>query len=119
MRNPNFTLINGVSSGASATSSAIDASQIYGISAQAVFTDITSTGTVKFQGSNDPCAYGNVAADFTPTNWSDVLNGSVAVTAGGVVSIQVDPVRYRWLRVVFTRTAGAGTITVNVNAQGF
>ena len=96
----------------------IDAQQLITISFQAVFTDLAVGGTLKIQMSNDPCAYGNTAGVFTPTNWTDIPNATATVTAGlgGIVSLQ--QVGYRWMRAIFTPSAGAGTCFVQFNAMG-
>ena len=117
-RNTNCLVLSAPTSG-NATGSSIDSNQIYAASFQASFGgDVTAAGDVKIQASNDVCGYGNLAADFVPTNWTDIPNASATVVAGASVLITVPlaPFSYRWLRVVFTRTGGAGTITVNMSA---
>lgn len=100
-------------------SAALDTSQIYAITGVGTFSDAASTGTLKFQGSNDVPVDGVNPPAFVPTNWADIPNGSVAFTAGGTLPIQALQLCYRWVRVTWTRTAGAGTFTVRINTQGF
>lgn len=101
-------------------SAKLDARQLYSLSVIIVSSSGSNAGTLKLQGSNDPCAFGNVADDFTPTNWVDIASATVTVASGAIGTFQVNPICYAWLRVVWTPTGGAaGTITVNVNGQGF
>lgn len=109
-----------VSDASNATSSKIDTGQWLSASFQASFgADGAAAGTLKVQASNDPCPYGNQAKNFTPTNWTDVSGATATVTAGGSVLIPLTTVNYRWLRLVWTPTGGAGTLTVNANAVAY
>lgn len=101
----------------------IDARQVYSLSLVMTSSDGSNAGTVKLQGSNDICAFGNVAAAFTPTTWVDVpstmVEGSGTVAAGAAVTISMRQVNYAWIRAVWTPSGGAGTITATINSQGF
>jgi hypothetical protein len=103
----------------------IDARQVYALSLVMTSTDNGNAGTVKLQGSNDICAFGNVAAAFTPAanSWVDIptamIDGSGTVAAGATVTLVVKQLCYAWVRAVWTPSAGAGTITAVVNTQGF
>lgn len=120
MRSVSFSALKAVDDSTNQTSAKIDGNQLFALSLVASFSDTTAAGSVKFQGSNDPTNASNIVADFTPTNWVDIPNGSVAVTAGGQKTVQINPICYRWYRVVWTQTTpGVGTLTVNVNEQGF
>lgn len=119
MRFLNDVVLNAVSSAASQSSAAVDASQMITASVQAVFTDPASTGTVKLQCSNDHISYGNLPGSFTVTNWSDIPAASIAVGAGGVVLVPLTNICFQWVRVVFTRTAGAGTITATLKSVNY
>lgn len=109
-----YTAFSAADASKDETGSAIDASHILAISAQAVTTG-TSTGTLKFQASNDaPGVSGN------PTNWTDIASQSVSIAGAGTYLIPKFDVSYQWLRVVFTHTnAAAGSITVNLKSIGF
>jgi hypothetical protein len=101
-------------------SAKIDARQVYALSAIITSSDGTNAGTLKLQGSNDICAFGNMAIpDFTPTNWADITSATVTVAAGAIGYIAITQVCFAWIRAVWTPSAGAGTITVTVNSQGF
>jgi hypothetical protein len=107
---------------ASNNSAAIDAEQLYACSFIAEFSVNDAAGTLKVQVSNDIAPAGNFPTGFVPatTSWIDLTSASVIV-AGGSISLVPMPTTlcYRFLRVVWTRTGGTGTITVKMNAQGF
>jgi len=109
--NPQTPVLTGLAT-ASINGSAIDASQMYQVSFQTVTLDTAAAGTMKIQMSNDPQPAGTYT-NFTPTNWSDIPNSTSTVTAGVASPIILSVVSARWLRVVFTRSAG--TLTINVN----
>lgn len=52
------------------------------------------------------------------TNWVDVASSTTTVTADGVSMWNVSAVAWKWVRVVYTRTAGSGTIALLANAKG-
>lgn len=100
------------------TSAAIDASSIYSVSTQCVTVGSSPTGTLKLQCSNDKVNAANLALDTVPTNWSDIPNASVAVSAAGVTLIPKTDICYQWIRAIWTQTSGTGTITVNLKTLG-
>lgn len=122
MRQNTFKLISaGTNNGSDdVESDVIDARNIYAISIVANFTDVAAAGTLKIQGSNDVDKKGiNVSENFTPTNWADVPNATATISAGEDDTILVNPICYRFLRVVWDPSAGTGTFDINVNTQGF
>lgn len=118
MRNLSFTPINAQPI-ASNTSAAFDGSHLVAMSAIATFSVADAAGTVKIQVSNAFDNIGNLASFVPPAaSWVDLPSASVVVAAGATSLIPMPlNVCYRWFRVVWTRTAGTGTITVSVNAQ--
>lgn len=98
---------------------AIDTNQVLALSVQASFSENTAAGTVKLQASNDFSTAGNLAGTFVPTNWVDIAGATVTVVAGATVLIPKTEVSYNYVRVVFTQTGGAGTMTVNVCSMGY
>lgn len=112
MRNFNGNILSGDDSG-SVTGGKIDTNQTVSASWLGYFGDATAAGTLKIQFSNDPCAFGNLAVDFTPTNWADIPNASVSVSSGASVAIVIANMCFRWIRAVYTRSGG-GSTTVNV-----
>lgn len=113
MRQANSQILSTVANTGTVASKAVPAEYLLGATVQATFTDNTAAGTLKLQGSNDP-------STVTPTNWNDVPNSSIAVTAGATSC--TPPLSaylcYNWLRVVFVSSAGAGTITANLQTIG-
>lgn len=114
MRFARYTALSSADASASKQSDVIDGSQLYSISIQGAVTG-TAAGTLKLQYSND--FVGNPAIP-QPINFSDVPTATVAVAGAGVYSIPKTELCYRWLRIVYTATSGAGTITVNSNTLG-
>ncbi len=118
MRDLNFTLVNAVSDAASFNSSKIDCSHVVSASFHIFFSDVAFAGSVKIQASNDPCGYGNLALDFTPSHWVDIPSKSVTATAGGAFLIEIDYMKFRWVRAVVTQTTpGSGTVSINVDGK--
>jgi hypothetical protein len=113
MRTTNIQSLNAQNITGSPVSAAIDAGYLLYASAQAIVTGSSPVGVLSFQGSNDPCAFGNLAVDFTPTHWTDINNASVNVTSTGTFLIPRIDVSYRWIRLSFTYTSGSGAVTVN------
>jgi hypothetical protein len=119
MRNSNSIIMSGANTG-NVTGQNVDAGQIVSASFQVVNGDATAVGTVKIQMSNDICTFGNVAASFTPTNWTDIASASVAVASGVAANpIVISQMCFRWIRAVYTRTSGGSTtIAVQINSLG-
>lgn len=99
------------------TSNAIDSNQLVNMTVQCIMSVTDVVGTVKLQGSNDSAgtAYDDI---FQPTNWSDIPNASSTITAGVAPMIVVSNLSCQWVRVVFTRSAGTGTVVVKFSAAG-
>ena len=120
MRNTCVTIYS-ASDLASGNGDKIDANQLVSASFQVRISDADFAGSIKIQASNDP-TLGVPRANFTPTNWSDIPNAAVTVTAGPVLSagiILIPNMAFSWIRAVVTQTTpGSGTATVNMNALG-
>lgn len=96
--------------------------EMYGYSIQVVFTG-TPTGTFKLQASNDPVYASNIPAGArVVTNWTDIANSMVTVTAAGDYMWNVTDSMYNFVRVVYTDgSAGASTAVLTVctfNSKG-
>jgi len=61
------------------------------------------TGTFKLQASVD--------SNDSPVNWEDLPFTSAATGIPGTVLFNIANVFYSWVRIVYTRTGGTGTIT--------
>lgn len=96
-------------------SSIVDAQFISSGSIQAVFSDAAAAGDIILECSNDTLK--------TASHWSICANGSnsgkVTVADGALTLISLQWINSRWLRVSWTRSAGAGTLTVNGQFQGY
>lgn len=103
-------------------SNKLDCRQVYALSIIMESSSGSNGGTLVLQGSNDPCPYGNVAANFTPTNWvtipSALVDGSGTVTSGATITLHLKQICYSWIRANWQPSGGAGTITAQVNTQG-
>jgi hypothetical protein len=116
MRPNNLILLNAVNN-ATTQSVAFDCSFMVTGSFQASFSDNTTTGTIVMQASDDPIEL--LPAGAAPTNWSPIPNTSTVIAAGALTLMPVQTINFRWIRVSWTRTAGAGTLTVTGFMQGF
>lgn len=108
MRNLSQTIINAQNAAVNQVSPAINCGQIYAVSLQCSFSTSGISGTLTLQGSNDLN---------TPTNWSNVATASVSNSA--VTMIPTTQTSYQFVRATWTASAGTGTVTVNINSQGF
>lgn len=119
--------IAGVVGNATITSAAIDFRQIYRLSGQVVVgAGAATAGSLQLQYSDDPASITLNHSPPTATNWS---NFGTAVTVSGAAvqsivfsTIPFTEVCYAWVRAVYTDSSsgtGLGTITVNLNIQGF
>lgn len=117
MKIANFKPLDSQTSASSASSPAIDLSQVYRLSVQIVASSGSIDGSVKLQVSNDVIDT-NYLNQKAPTNWSD-LGSPVALVAPGVALIPSQDVCYRSLRVVYTSANPANTslLTVSIMAQ--
>lgn len=107
MRNLNQKILGPADAAAAQVSAQIDASQLYALSLQAVVTG-GATGTLKLMGSNEPT---------NPTSFTQITTAVLA--AGTTAMIPFTNISYQWITAAWTPTAGAGTVTVYLNAQGF
>lgn len=97
-------------------------SQVY-TAIQAVWTGTLPIGVLKVQASNDQ-GTDNVGTGVT--NWSDIpasgsLNPATVSVSGasGNGLFEIREAGYKWIRVVYTRTSGTGSIAITINAKGF
>ena len=69
-------------------------------------------GTIKVQVSND-------SVKDSPTNWTDLASATIAVTAASTLILAKTEVCYQWIRLVYTKTSGTGTLNARVKTIGF
>lgn len=102
-------------------SAVIDSNFLVSGSIQAAFTDGTAAGTLKLEGSNDAPSAITSGGTPVPVNWNTVANGTINATAtiasGATTTISMQWLNSRWLRVTWTQSGGAGTITVSGQFQ--
>lgn len=111
MRVQDCTIISaGNMASATLTSSSHDISQMYGYAIHAVFTG-SPVGTIAVQGTCDDV---NVVA--SPT-WTTVSSGSIAA-AGDILFNITGMASYIYVRVVYTKGSGTGSLTVKLSAKG-
>lgn len=112
---------NGDMSLGSLTSQAFSLFQVYIWNAQFVFTG-APVGTLSVQVSSDP---GMDTAGFPPqpTHWTTLTQPApntlpVAIAAAGDADINSDPAGYNWVRFVYTKTSGTGSLNGRLNTKG-
>lgn len=89
----------------SVTSSAEPLDYIYGFSIQAIYTG-SPVGTLTLEASNDN------------SNWVTVTDSSYSVTSAGNYMWNFTVSNFKWVRVVYTRTSGTGTLSARIYARG-
>jgi hypothetical protein len=112
MINSNPVIMNALNAANNQQSAPIDSQWLVTGSIQASFSSDTIGGTLTLQGSNDPINTINDAGVIIPVNWNTIGSAST-VTSGAVTMQTVANLNYRWLQVLWTASAGTGTITVN------
>lgn len=119
MKRTNTIILNAGDASGSLTSSAFWLDQIYVLAIQAKITGSTA-GTIKLQGSADLGSTNatNPAAGAGIVTWTDIADSSTSVNGTGSVTWNYQGVGYEWIRVVYTRVSGTGSITCTVNAKG-
>lgn len=78
----------------------------------------TLNGTIKLQAS---CDHGQRSGQAPPTgvtNWVDIAGTTSTITADGSTMWNLSGVGFKWLRAVYTRTAGTGTVAIRAHAKG-
>lgn len=119
-------MANAVSMSASINSNGIYLAQTFVYSLQAIWTGASAAGTVKIQISNDnviPVGYssmGGVASNPSANvvNWTDYPATSQTVAGAGSFFWNFSDSGYAWVRLVFTRSSGTGSLTVNAWVKG-
>lgn len=104
----NDKVIDSQSMGADITSSSKNVQEAISYSVHCIWSaGSTPVGTLDLQGSNDD------------VNFTSVLESGPAPISGnsGSLLINVEKHSYGYMRVVYTRTSGSGTMTTLVNAK--
>jgi hypothetical protein len=120
MRPNSVSTISAADASVNQAGPAVPAQNLLYVAAQCVSTG-SATGSVQLQTSNDQPKSLPVDANGNaiPVNWSN-FGTAAAITAASVIEIAVGQVCANYVRALYTKTNGsAGTITVNLNTQGF
>lgn len=127
MRQATIQAIAGVVGNANINGETLDFRQIYRLSGQVVVgAGAATAGSLQLQFSNDPASIVLAKFPIAATNWTNF--GTAVTVAGAAVqpilftSVPWTDVGFAWLRAIYTDSSGgtgAGTITVNLNIQGF
>lgn len=125
INNENLLLVDNVAQsgdlGANLNMKPIWLGHICNYAIQLTFTG-TPNGTFKLQASNDPGrpnASSEAEQYAAVTHWTDITDSDQPISAAGDHMWQVENAGYTWVRVVWTRNAGTGTITVaRCNVKG-
>lgn len=102
---------------ASCTSIGLDINQLTSYAVQAVFTG-APVGTLTLEISSDDVLVvpgTNPAANVT--HWTTYTGSSQAVAAAGSFMWNVFPAGYRWMRMVYTKTSGTGSLSSTFNGK--
>lgn len=111
-------IITAGSMGASLNSIGVNLDQLELTAIQAVWTG-SPVGVLKIQVSSQqvPVAPGaDPAANVS--NWTDYTGSPYAISAAGDTMYNMSLVGYRWVRLVYTRTSGTGTMNATFSGKG-
>lgn len=114
----NKVFVTAQSLGADFTSDPIQIEQYFGYAITAVCTGASADGTIKLQGSVDP-AQNPLGSTPTPVTFVDIGGSTGTISGATNVLYNVSNVYYNWVRLVFTRSSGTGSITATINAKGY
>lgn len=83
------------------------------------FRNINATGSLKLQGSNDSNTQEN-SSKVSVNEWVDITGATLALAGTGIGYMEKVDLTFRWIRVVFTFTSGAGVLNSALMAtKGF
>lgn len=114
MRPNNIQLFAALDVTANQSSGAVPTENVLQCSVVAVLTGTSPTGTLKLQASNDAIFLPNA-----PVNWVDIPSASASVTGTGTWIVPKTEVCYQYVRLVWVKSSGTGTITANIKTIGF
>lgn len=110
VQNENLAL-NGTDMQSNIASNPIWLGHIVNYSIQLVYTG-SPNGSLKLQGSNDEGAKSNNVENVNITNWSDIADTAVSVTAAGSNIYNIQNAGYRWVRLVWTNSSSGSPSTL-------
>jgi|WetSurMetagenome_2_1015567.scaffolds.fasta_scaffold804487_1 hypothetical protein len=117
----NSSFLNQLSSsslGASMTSGALRIRDAVGLAIYLKWTGAGTDGTFKIQVSNDPQ---DTLSNFdTPSNWIDLPGSNWVASGAGDNMWSIKDTFFSFVRVVFTRSSGTGTIVnASITTKGY
>lgn len=120
MRQGSIQLLTNQSMTSSFSSTGTNLISQYAYSIQVVWTGGSATaGTFKLQGSNDAGDNGSGQGVSQPTNWTDITDSPQAISGTpGSLLYDVTACSYRWVRLVYTVSAGTATCNATINVKG-
>ncbi len=107
MRFNNADIVINADATAPVVSKILDTSQMYKISVQMIFS-AANDGSVIVEASNE---------QVMPSNFSVI--STTAISAATLVLVPQFDICYRWLRITYTPSSGAGTVSINCELIGF
>lgn len=111
---------NGDMSQTTIASIGIDLQNIFGYAIQAEWTGGSASGTLILQLSTDIV---NVASGANPAanvvNWSTYSGSSTTVSGPGNFVWNAADAGYRWVRLLYTKSSGTGTLNATFLGKGF
>jgi hypothetical protein len=80
--------------------------------------DVTASGSVTFEVSNETSTGGGSMMSFTPTITKALASPTLSVSGNTTLITSITDISYQWMRVVYTRSAGTGgVLTVLVSGH--
>ncbi len=114
-----YQMVSAESMGASINSKGVDLQGLDVYSIHAVYSGGTPVGTLKLQISNDIVGAGTSSDPASlVTNWTDYTGSSLSISAAGDYMWKVTSSGERWVRLVYTRSSGSGTLNVTFSGKG-
>lgn len=111
-----YPIINATSMAATITSAATNVEFLDNIGFQIVWTSSDAIGTITIEGSNTYNPNLNVAGSWFALTFSPAL--TQPASNNGNYGISVNQFPWSWIRVVYTRSSGSGTLTATLSAKG-
>jgi hypothetical protein len=119
MRQQSTNLIVAGDMSANITSTGINLISIYAYSIQATWTGSAPVGVFSLQGSNDAGDVGSGQGVSQPIYWTTIASSNQSISGGpGSILYDVTECSYRWVRLIYIFSSGAGTLRAVINTKG-
>jgi hypothetical protein len=110
-------IASGASLGADWTSEWVPLENVWAFSVQAIATG-SPVGAFKLQASSDSKGPNAREPWASPVNAIDIAGSTASISGADEIIWNVTEVAYSWVRVVYTRTSGTGSLTARVGVKG-